>query len=58
MQPSLNIITYMIFRDLFTSNFVLMQPSNSIVYLVWMGRAESDVVRYQENENYKKVNVQ
>jgi hypothetical protein len=35
-----------------------MQPSNSIFYLVWMGRAESDVVRHQENENYKKVNVQ
>ncbi len=57
MHPSLNIIAYMIFRDLFSSNFVLMQPSNSIVYLVWMGRAESDVI-YQENENYKKVNVQ
>ncbi len=35
-----------------------MRPSNPIVYLVWMGRAKSDVVKDQENENYRKVYVQ
>ncbi len=58
MCPSLNITTYTPLCDLFVGNFVLLWPTNPIVYLVWMGRAESDVVRDQENENYRKVYVQ
>jgi hypothetical protein len=46
------------FHDLFASNFVLVRLSNLTVYLVWMGRAESDVIKDQENENYRKVHVQ
>ncbi len=46
------------FHDLFASNFVLVQPSNLIVYLVWMGRVESDVIKDQEDEDYRKVHVQ
>jgi hypothetical protein len=57
MCPSLRIVAYTHFRDLFASNFVLVRPSNPIVYHVWMGKAESDVVRDQNNENYRKVYV-
>jgi hypothetical protein len=58
MHPSLNTIAYTPFHDLFVGNFVLMQPVDPIVYLVWMGKAKSDVVKDQENENYRKVYVQ
>jgi hypothetical protein len=58
MCPSLSTIAYMPFCDLFVGNFVLMRPINPIVYHVWMGRAKSDVVRDQDNENDKKVYVQ
>jgi hypothetical protein len=58
MCPSLNTIAYTPFRDLFASNFVFVRPTNPTIYHVWMGRVESDVVRDQENENYKKVYVQ
>jgi hypothetical protein len=58
MRPSLSTIAYTPFCDLFVGSFVLVEPSNPIVYLVWMGRVKSDVVTYQENENYRKVYVQ
>ncbi len=58
MHPSLSTATYTPFRDLFVSNFVFVQPLNLIIYLVWMGRAKSDVVRDPKNENYRKVHVQ
>jgi hypothetical protein len=54
MQLFLSIIAYKPFCDLFASNFVLVQLANHIIYLVWMGRAESDVVKYQESENYRR----
>jgi len=46
------------FRDLFVVNFLFVQFANPIVYPMWMGRAEIDVVRNQENDNYRKVYVQ
>ncbi len=46
------------FRDLFVGNCVLVWHVDPIVYLVWMGKVKSDVVRDQENENYRKVYVQ
>jgi hypothetical protein len=58
MHLSLNTIAYMPFHDLFAGNFLLVWPLNPIVYLVWMGRAECDVVRNEKYENYKKVYVQ
>jgi hypothetical protein len=58
MHPFLSTIAYKPFRDLFASNFVFMQRANHIIYHVWMGRFESDVVRDQESENYRKVYVQ
>jgi hypothetical protein len=45
MRPFLSITAYMPFYDLFVGNFVFVQPTNLKVYLVWMGRAKSDVVR-------------
>jgi hypothetical protein len=35
-----------------------MQLIDPTIYVVWMGRAKSDVVRDQENENHRKVYVQ
>jgi hypothetical protein len=58
MCPSLNTIAYTPFHDLFVGNLVFMQPTDLKIYLVWMGRAKSDVVRDQENEIYRKVYVQ
>jgi hypothetical protein len=58
MCPSLRTIAYMPFRDLFVGNCVLVWHVDPIVYLVWMGKVKSDVVRDQENENYRKVYVQ
>ncbi len=55
MRPSLNTIAYTFFCDLFVGNFVLMWLSNPIIL---MGKGENDVVRNQDNENYKKVYVQ
>jgi hypothetical protein len=58
MDPSLNIVAYTPFHDLLVSNCVLVWPTDPIIYLVWMGRVESYVVRDQNNENYRKVYVQ
>ncbi len=58
MRPFLNTIVYTLFCDLFVGNFVLVQPTYLIIYLVWMGRVENDVVRNEKNENYRKVYVQ
>ncbi len=58
MDFSLNTIAYMPFCDLSVGNFVFVWPTNPTIYLVWMGMAESDVVRDQNNENYRKVYVQ
>jgi len=55
MCPFLSIVAYVSIHDLFVGNFVLMWPLDPIV---WMGRAESDVIRDQNNENYRKVYVQ
>jgi hypothetical protein len=58
MRPSSNTIAYKLLCDLFVGNFVLVWPVNPTIYFVWMGRVESDVVKDQENKNYRKVYVQ
>jgi hypothetical protein len=58
MHIFLNIVAYMPFYDLFVGSFVLVRLIDPRIYLVWMGRVESDVVRNQKNENYRKVYVQ
>jgi hypothetical protein len=57
MRPSLNIVAYMSFCDLFIGNFVFVWSIDLKVYPMWMGRAKSDVTGDQKNENYKKVYV-
>jgi hypothetical protein len=57
MCPSLNIIAYKYFCDLFVGNFVLVWLVDPTIYLVWTGRAKNDVVKDQENKNYRKVYV-
>jgi hypothetical protein len=57
MCVSLNTVPYMAFCDLFVGNCVFMWLTYLTIYLMWMGRAESDVVRDQNNENYRKVYV-
>ncbi len=49
---------YTPFCDLFVGNFVFVRLVDPIVYLMWMGRVENDVVIDQENETYMKVYVQ
>jgi hypothetical protein len=58
MRPSLNIIAYTSFRDLFVGHFVLVQLVDPTIYPMWMGRAKIDVVKYFLNENHRKVYVQ
>jgi len=58
MHLFLNIVAYMPFYDLFVGSFVLVRLIDPRIYLVWMGRVESDVVRNKKNENYRKVYVQ
>jgi hypothetical protein len=58
MHPSLSTTTYTPFHDLFVGHLIFVRLVDFIVYPMWMGRAESDVVRDQENENYKNVYVQ
>jgi hypothetical protein len=53
----LSIVTYMPFRDLIVGNFVFMRPLNLTIYPIWMGKAENDVVRSQNNDNYRRVYV-
>jgi hypothetical protein len=45
MHLFLNIVAYMPFYDLFVGSFVLVRLIDPRIYLVWMGRVESDVVR-------------
>jgi hypothetical protein len=58
MCPFFSTVAYTPFCDLFVGNFVLVQLIDLKVYPMWMGRAKNDVVKDQENENYKTVYVQ
>ncbi len=50
-------ITYTSFRDLNDGHFVLIKPHDPSLILVWMGRAQSDVVKYEESAFFKTVKV-
>jgi hypothetical protein len=43
MHPFLNILAYTFFWDLLVGNFVHVQPMDPTIYLMWRGRARSDV---------------
>ncbi len=55
MRPS---ITYTLFKDLHDGHFVLVRPHEPSLVLVWMGRAQGDVVKNEESAFFKMVNVQ
>jgi hypothetical protein len=43
----LKIVDYTPFRNLGIGGFVLMRLTNLELYLVWMGRGESEVVKHE-----------
>ncbi len=55
MRPS---IAYTLFRDLNDGDFVFVRSHDPSFVLVWMGRAQGDVMKDEKNENFKMVRVQ
>jgi len=58
MKLSLSTTTYNPFKDLHERDYLLACPSKPKVYLVWMGRTHSDVVKDANDEHYQMVHVQ
>ncbi len=56
MKLSLN-TTYTPFRDLHEGDFLLAHPCELVVYLVWMGKAHSDVVKDGNDQHYQMVHI-
>ena len=44
--------TYNPWRDVLVGDFVLVRPSNLLLFPVWMGRALTTVVRHKNDTNY------
>jgi hypothetical protein len=49
MRP---LIAYMTFRDLNVGDFVLVKLHDHDLVLLWMGRAEGDVIKDEESEYF------
>jgi hypothetical protein len=47
--------TYTPFRDFNNGDFVLVKPHDPLLFLVWLGRTQSDVVKDDQNEFFKMV---
>ncbi len=58
MKPSLSTTTYTPIGDLHEGDFLLACPSGLKMYLVWMGKVHSDVVKDVNDEHYRMVHVQ
>ncbi len=52
MKSSLSTTTYTPFRDLHEGGLLLARPCELEMYLVWMGKAHSDVVKDGNDEHY------
>jgi hypothetical protein len=39
-------------------DFVLVRPHELLLILVWMGKTQCDVVKDEQNENFKMVKIQ
>ncbi len=52
------VLTYTLFRDFNNGDFVIMKPYDLLFVLVWMGRTQSDVIKDDQNENFKIMKVQ
>jgi hypothetical protein len=48
MKPIMKMAPYTPFKDLHNGDFILTQPLDPEVYLVWLGRTNSDVVKCEE----------
>ncbi len=57
MKPIMKMAPYTPFINLHNGDFVLAWPSDLEVYLVWLGRTNSDVVKDEGNEHNKMVHV-
>jgi len=55
MRP---LTTYTSFKNLNDGDFVLMRSHDLDLVLVWMGRAQGDVVKAKEIDFFKMVRVQ
>jgi threonine/homoserine/homoserine lactone efflux protein len=58
MQPFLIIAAYTSLQDLGLGNFVLVRLANPKLYLVWMGKVESKVVKDEHCKNFKHFHIQ
>ncbi len=58
MKLSLSTTTYNPFKDLHEGDFLLACPCELEVYLVWMGKTHSDVVKDGNDEHYQMMHVQ
>jgi hypothetical protein len=50
-------LTYTPFRDFNNGDFVLVRPHDPLLVLVWMGITQCDVLKDEQNENFKMVKV-
>jgi hypothetical protein len=58
MKPTMKTTYYTPFKNLHNGDFVLARPLDLEVYLVLLGRTNSDVVKGEGNEHYRMVHVQ
>ncbi len=53
-----SILTYTLCRDINNGYFIFMRPHDPLLVLVWLGITHIDVVKDDQNENFKMVRVQ
>ncbi len=51
------VLAYTPFKNLDNGDFVIVRPHDLILVPMWMGRTQSDVVKDDQNENFKMVMV-
>jgi hypothetical protein len=54
LKPSLACTS---FKDLNNGDFVLVRPHDPLLVPMWIGRTQCDVVKDEQNENFKMVKV-
>ncbi len=54
LKPSL---AYTLFKDFNSGDFVLVRPHDPLLVLMWIGKTQHDVVKDEQNENFKMVKV-
>jgi hypothetical protein len=46
-----------LFKDFNNGDFVIMRLHDPLFVLVWMGKTQSDVIKDDQNENFKMMKV-